>query len=73
MDITHGLLLFFIGCTVTFLGFFMAFLVINYNKKKELQKLEENEIKKKMPHHYYGDDTVWQNQNIQIARTGLET
>jgi hypothetical protein len=26
-----------------------------------------------MPHHYYGDDTVWQNQNIQIARTGLET
>ena len=36
----------------------MAFLVINYNKKKELQKLEENEIKKKMPHHYYGDDTV---------------
>jgi hypothetical protein len=58
MDITHGLLLFFIGCTVTFLGFFMAFLVINYNKKKELQKLEENEIKKKMPHHYYGDDTV---------------
>ena len=58
MDITHGLLLFFIGCIVTFLGFFMAFLVINYNKKKELQKLEENEIKKKMPHHYYGDDTV---------------
>ena len=58
MDITHGLLLFFIGCTVTFLGFFMAFLVINYNKKKELQKLEENKIKKNMPHHYYGDDTV---------------
>ena len=28
------------------------------SKKKELQKLEENEIKKKMPHHYYGDDTV---------------
>ena len=58
MDFSHGILLFFIGCTVTFLGFFMAFLVINYNKKKELQKLEENEIKKKMPHHYYGDDTV---------------
>ena len=58
MDITHGISLFFIGCTVTFLGFFMAFLVINYNKKKELQKLEEKEIKKKMPHHYYGDDTI---------------
>jgi len=58
MDFSHGLGLFFIGCTVTFVGFFMAFLVINYNKKKELQRLKELEERKKFPDHYYGDDTV---------------
>jgi len=58
MDIEHGLLLGFLGCTVTFVGFFITFLIINHNKKKELQKLEEIENKKKMPHRYYGDDTV---------------
>jgi len=66
MDSTHGILLFFIGCTVTFVGFFTAFLIINYNKKKELQKLEEIENRKKMPHHYYGDDTVWQLKKIEL-------
>ena len=55
MDISHGLLLGFLGCIVTFLGFFMAFLVINYNKKKELQRLKE---KNKPKIHPYGDDTV---------------
>ena len=59
MDFSHGILLFVIGCTVTFVGFFMAFLVINYNKKKELQKLKEIENRKKFPDHYFGDDTVW--------------
>ena len=55
MDITHGISLFFIGCTVTFLGFFMAFLVVRYNLKKEKEKLEkQNEPKI----HPYGDDTV---------------
>ena len=58
MDISHGLLLGFLGCIVTFLGFFMAFLVINYNKKKELQRLKEIENNKKLPHRYFGDDTV---------------
>ena len=58
MDFSHGILLFFIGCTVTFVGFFMAFLVINYNKKKELKKLQEIENRKKFPDHYFGDDTV---------------
>ena len=58
MDISHGLLLGFLGCIVTFLGFFMAFLVINYNKKKELKRLKEIENNKKLPHRYFGDDTV---------------
>ena len=60
MDSTHGILLFFIGCTVTFVGFFIAFLLINYNKKKELKKLRDIENRKKgpLPDHYFGDDTV---------------
>jgi hypothetical protein len=60
MDLEHGLLLGFLGCTVTFVGFFTAFLLINYSKKKELKRLEEIEKRKKGPlsDHYYGDDTV---------------
>ena len=55
MDLQHGLLMFLIGCTLTFVGFFTAFLIINYNRKKE-KELEE--AKKNRPHSYYGDDTV---------------
>ena len=59
MDFEHGLLLGVIGCTVTFVGFFIAFLFISYNKKKELRRLKEIEKRKKGPMgHYYGDDTV---------------
>ena len=60
MDLEHGLLLGFLGCTVTFVGFFMAFLLINYNKKKELKRLKDIEDRKKgpLPDRYYGDDTV---------------
>ena len=66
MDFSHGILLFVIGCTVTFVGFFMAFLVINYNKKKELKRLKELEERKKFPDHYFGDDTVWQLKEIEL-------
>lgn len=66
MDFSHGILLFVIGCTVTFVGFFMAFLVINYNKKKELKRLKELEDRKKFPDHYFGDDTVWQLKEIEL-------
>jgi len=58
MTFTHGLGLGVLGCIVTFIGFFMAFLVINHNKKKELQRLKELEERKKFPDHYFGDDTV---------------
>ena len=54
MDFQHGLLMFIFGCTITLIGFFIAFLVINYNKKKEeeIKKQKENQV------HPYGDDTV---------------
>jgi len=55
MDIQHGLLMFTFGCTITIIGFFIAFLVINYNKKKEEEKIKR---KKEKLVHPYGDDTV---------------
>ena len=55
MDFQHGILFFFIGCTVTLIGFFIAFLVINYNKKKEDERIREQNKPKVHP---YGDDTV---------------
>jgi len=60
VETSYGIALFFIGCTVTVIGFFIAFLVVNYNKKKELEKLKDIEDKKKgpLPDRYYGDDTV---------------
>jgi hypothetical protein len=60
MDLETGFLLGFLGCTVTFVGFFTAFLIINYNKRKELKQLRDIENRKKgpLPDHYFGDDTV---------------
>ena len=65
MDLEHGLLLGFIGCTVTVVGFTIAYMIANYyykkeNKKKELKKLRDIENRKKgpLPDHYFGDDTV---------------
>jgi len=55
MDLEHGIALFFIGCTLTFVGFFTAFLIINHNRKKQ-KELEE--AKKNRPIGYWGDDTV---------------
>ena len=55
MDLEHGISLFLIGCTVTFVGFFTAFLIINHNRKKQ-KELEE--AKKNRPIGYWGDDTV---------------
>ena len=38
MDFQSGLLMGFIGCTVTFIGFTIAYLVANYHHKKEIKK-----------------------------------
>tara|TARA_B100001094_G_C17748695_1_gene584703 strand:+ start:345 stop:524 length:180 start_codon:yes stop_codon:yes gene_type:complete len=59
MNFLNGISFLFIGCVATFIGFFIGFLVINYNEKKELQRLKTIERNKKGPmSHYYGDDTV---------------
>ena len=55
MDFEHGLLMGIFGCLATFVGFFIAFLVINYNKKKEEEKIKKQ---KENTVHPYGDDTV---------------
>ena len=55
MDFSHGIGLFFIGTSTTIVGFFIAFLVINYNRKKQKQR---EDAKKNRPHGYWGDDTV---------------
>ena len=60
MDLQHGLLMGFIGCTVNFLGFLIVFLVINYNIKKDKEKKEFNkgpmyDLNKNMP-GWKGDD-----------------
>ncbi len=38
MDFQHGLLMGFLGCTITLIGFTIAYLVANYNYKKEIKK-----------------------------------
>ena len=40
MNLQHGLLFGFLGCVVTFIGFSIAFLIINYNMKKDKKKKE---------------------------------
>ena len=45
MDLAHGILMFFIGCSITLIGFFIAFLVIRYNITKEYKK-ELTEVEK---------------------------
>ena len=45
MDLTHGILMFFIGCSITLIGFFIAFLVIRYNISKEYKE-ELTEVQK---------------------------
>ena len=38
MDFAHGLLMGIFGCLATIVGFFIAFLVINRNHRKENKK-----------------------------------
>ena len=43
-DLTHGFLFFLIGCTVTFVGFFIAYLIASRSEKKpeELSEVEKS-------------------------------
>ena len=46
-DLTYGFLFFIIGCSITLIGLFIAFLVINYNLSKEYKK-ELTEVQKSL-------------------------
>ena len=60
IDLQHGVLMFFLGTSITFIGFFIAFLVINYNHKAEKKKLKKETGPladlRKMIYNRYGDD-----------------
>ena len=49
----------FLGCLVTFIGFFIAFLIINYNMRKSKKKKIKgpmDDLMKDMPGSKAGDD-----------------
>ena len=58
MDIEHGFLMFFMGCSITFIGFFIAYMVAsNVVMKKEPKELSEVEKSlKNLRYDTYGDD-----------------
>tara|TARA_B100000214_G_C23395920_1_gene369365 strand:+ start:60 stop:242 length:183 start_codon:yes stop_codon:yes gene_type:complete len=58
MDIEHGFLMFFMGCSITFIGFFIAYMVAsNVVMKKEPKELSEVEKSlKNLRYGTYGDD-----------------
>ena len=45
MTFEYGILMFFYGMTITFIGFFIAFLVMQHNYNKETKK-ELSEVQK---------------------------
>ncbi len=58
MDFEHGILLFFIGCTLTFVGFFIAYLVaikLVIKKRIKKEKGPMDDLMKHMP-GWKGDD-----------------
>ena len=61
MTAEYGIGMFLFGTTITLIGFFIAFLVVNYNLKQERKKkLKESgplaDLHKYMPGVKYGDD-----------------
>ena len=58
MDIEHGFLMFFVGCSITFIGFLIAYMVAsNVVMKKEPKELSEVEKSlKNLRYGTYGDD-----------------
>ena len=63
MDLQSGLLMGFLGCTITFVGFTIAYIVANYHFKKENKKNKplssvEQSLKnlRDMPGSKAGDD-----------------
>ena len=63
MDLQHGILMFFIGCSITIIGFFIAYTIAMnaHNKLHQSKKIIKgplDDLNKNMPRKYekYGDD-----------------
>ena len=61
LDLEHGILMFIFGVSFTLIGFFIAFLVINYNHRKEQKRKNRPknpmyDLMKDMPGSKTGDD-----------------
>ena len=60
-DLQHGLLMFFIGCSITIIGFFIAYLVAFKNYENAIHKTKRkpnpiDDLIKNMPGSKQGDD-----------------
>ena len=69
MDLQHGILLFVIGCSVTFIGFFIAFLIINYNMRKSKKK----RVKGALEHLWYMPSFNFDNTPLPVQSLEDET
>ena len=61
LDLEHGILMFIFGASITLIGFFIAYLVIMYNYKKEQKRKNRPknpmyDLMKDMPGSKAGDD-----------------
>ena len=57
LDFEHGLLLGIIGCTVTIVGFFIAFLVVNHNiRLEQRRKVKDTGPMADLNKSIYGED-----------------
>ena len=72
MTVEYGIGMFFFGMTITFIGLFIVFLVINHNQREEARKkIKENnpmyDLMKDMPGVKYGDDCQWRTYHIYLV------
>ena len=61
LDLEHGILMFIFGTSITLIGFFIAYVVIMYNYKKEQKRKNRPhnpmyDLMKDMPGSKIGDD-----------------
>ena len=61
LDLEHGILMFIFGTSIKLIGFFIAYLVIMYNYKKEQKRKNRPknpmyDLMKDMPGSKIGDD-----------------
>ena len=57
MDVAHGLLLGVFGCLATFVGFLIAFLVVNHNIRLEKRKnIKDTGPMADLNKNIYGED-----------------